>query len=56
MEIIRTNCLSPVSTNGVLFLPDHFIMIEEGKILNITPTLPVELEQYELVCPGLLQV
>jgi guanine deaminase len=62
MEVIRTNCLSPVTDNEVLFLPDHYIMIEDGRILNINPNIPVELEQHvvdatDCVCiPGLIDL
>ncbi len=62
MEIIKTNCLSPINANEVLYLPDHYIMIEDGKIFNITPNLPSGMKDYfidatDCICiPGLIDI
>lgn len=62
MEVIRTNCLSPVNAHEVLFLPNHYILIENGKISDITPTLPTEmareaLDATDCLCiPGLIDI
>jgi guanine deaminase len=56
--IIRTNILNPVSVDKCEFRKDVFLAIDNGKILSITDTIPVDtdfLDYSNLLClPGMI--
>ncbi|MDP8210230.1 MAG: guanine deaminase [Candidatus Stygibacter australis] len=57
MKCIATNILTPLAADKIIYLPDHYITINEGKIIEISDTEPAMdwIDKRDYLCiPGMI--
>lgn len=57
MKCIATNILTPLAADKTIYLPDQYITINEGKIIEISDTAPVMdlIDKRDCICiPGMI--